>query len=110
MNIGSLLPHGPRRVFVMGERAVRREDATPEDIAQMASLTDALCVRSHRSRNDARRPLTAALAGICVGHIRTNSTRHNESNHPPPVGNASPGGRSARYDTGQTIHIFDGTI
>jgi len=31
MDIGSLLPHGPLRVFVMGERAVRREDATPED-------------------------------------------------------------------------------
>jgi len=106
MDIGSLLPHGSLRVFVMGERAVRREDATPEDIAQMVSLTDALCVRSAPRR----RPLTAALAGVCVRHIRTIGTRHNESNHPPPVGNTSLGRRSARYDTGQTIHIFDGTI
>jgi len=50
MNIGSLLPHGPRRVFVMGERAVRREDATPEDIAQMASLTDAPCASGRTDR------------------------------------------------------------
>jgi len=43
IDIGSLLPHSPLRVFVMGERAIRREDATAEDIARMASLTrDAL--------------------------------------------------------------------
>jgi N-acyl-D-aspartate/D-glutamate deacylase len=33
------LPHGPLRVYVMGERALRLEDATPGDIAQMRALT-----------------------------------------------------------------------
>jgi len=32
------LPHGPLRVYVMGERAANLEKATPEDIAQMAEL------------------------------------------------------------------------
>lgn len=33
------LPHGALRVYVMGERATRLEDATPEDIARMRELT-----------------------------------------------------------------------
>jgi N-acyl-D-aspartate/D-glutamate deacylase len=32
------LPHGPLRLFVMGERASRLEVATPDDIAQMRDL------------------------------------------------------------------------
>lgn len=32
------LPHAPLRVYVMGERALRLEDATPEDIATMRTL------------------------------------------------------------------------
>ncbi len=33
------LPHGPLRVYVMGERAVRREEATADDVAAMRVLT-----------------------------------------------------------------------
>lgn len=33
------LPHGPLRVYVMGERALRLEQATPADIAQMRAIT-----------------------------------------------------------------------
>ena len=39
MDLGAQLPHGALRVFVMGERAARLEEATPEDVAQMRALT-----------------------------------------------------------------------
>lgn len=38
IDCAALFPHGPLRVFVMGERAVNREAATPEDIEQMRSI------------------------------------------------------------------------
>ncbi len=43
VDIGAQVPHHPLRVYVMGERALRREAATPDDIAAMRALTaDAL--------------------------------------------------------------------
>jgi N-acyl-D-aspartate/D-glutamate deacylase len=39
MDLGSQLPHGALRVFVMGERAARLEEATPEEVAEMRRLT-----------------------------------------------------------------------
>src|SRR6266404_8715670 len=33
MDLGAQLPHGALRVFVMGERAARLEEATPEEVA-----------------------------------------------------------------------------
>jgi N-acyl-D-aspartate/D-glutamate deacylase len=38
VDIGSQLPHAALRVYVMGERGVRREPATQADIAHMAEL------------------------------------------------------------------------
>jgi N-acyl-D-aspartate/D-glutamate deacylase len=38
IDIGVLLPHSPLRVYVMGERALAREPATPEDRKQMRAL------------------------------------------------------------------------
>lgn len=38
IDVGALFPHGPLRVFVMGERAIAREPATEEDIASMREL------------------------------------------------------------------------
>ncbi|MHA1109142.1 MAG: N-acyl-D-amino-acid deacylase family protein, partial [Alphaproteobacteria bacterium] len=39
MDICSQMPHSALRVYVMGERAVRREEATADDIAEMRRLT-----------------------------------------------------------------------
>ena len=39
-DFGTFVPHVPIRVFVMGERGVRREPASRADIAQMATLLD----------------------------------------------------------------------
>lgn len=38
INICSLVPHAPVRVYVMGERALRLEPATEEDTAQMKAI------------------------------------------------------------------------
>ncbi len=38
MDLGTQVPHGSIRVYVMGERGARNEPATPEDIEQMAEL------------------------------------------------------------------------
>ena len=41
IDIAAQVPHSPVRVFVMGERGVKREPATPEDNAAMAALAAA---------------------------------------------------------------------
>src|SRR5262245_16042788 len=43
VDIGTQVPHGAVRAYVMGERGARNEPATPEDIEQMAAVVrDAL--------------------------------------------------------------------
>jgi N-acyl-D-amino-acid deacylase len=40
VDFGTFVPHVPIRVFVMGERGIRREPASPADIKQMAALVE----------------------------------------------------------------------
>ena len=39
MDVGAQLPQGAVRAYVMGERGIRNEAATAEDIERMASIT-----------------------------------------------------------------------
>lgn len=39
VDVASYLPHSALRVYVMGKRALDREEASPQDIAEMARLT-----------------------------------------------------------------------
>ena len=38
IDVAVLVPHSPLRAYVMGERGIERQDATPEDIAAMKAL------------------------------------------------------------------------
>ena len=40
IDVGAQMPHHALRVYVMGERAIRHEPATAEDIKVMAKLTE----------------------------------------------------------------------
>ncbi|MFC3172794.1 amidohydrolase family protein [Novosphingobium bradum] len=57
MDIGSNIAHAPLRVYVMGERALRHEAATPEDIEKMAALV--------------REAMAAGAVGFSNGRITT---------------------------------------
>jgi N-acyl-D-amino-acid deacylase len=61
IDVAALVPHGPVRVFVMGERGVQRESATPDDIAAM------------------RRVIGDALAAGAVGFSTSRTLVHRSS-------------------------------
>ena len=67
MDIATQVPHGALRLHVMGERGANREDATPEDIAEMGRL---------------------AVEGIAAGALGFSTSR--TSNHKTSTGDFTP--------------------
>ncbi len=65
VDIATQLPHSALRVFVMGERAIRRETATPEDVAAMATL--------------ARQAIEAGALGFSTSRSLLHRTKAGES-------------------------------
>ena len=82
MDIGVQIPHAPMRVYVMGQRGLDREPATPSDIAAMRKLTREAMVAgaigfstsrsiNHKSSNGEHTPSLQAeideMSGIAQG-------------------------------------------
>ena len=61
IDVAAYLPHNPLRVYVMGERGVRREEATAEDMARMRAIT------------------SEAIKAGALGFASTRSKYHNTS-------------------------------
>ena len=64
IDIGSQIPHCAVRCYVMGERAFRNEEATPEDIEQMADIV--------------RDGLKAGAVGFTTSRTKLHTTRDGE--------------------------------
>ncbi|HKK29548.1 MAG TPA: amidohydrolase family protein, partial [Alphaproteobacteria bacterium] len=78
IDVGAQMPHHPLRVYVMGERAINFEDATPDDIAEMRRLTEEALkagafgfttsrTESHRTTQGERVPARYAQAEELIG-------------------------------------------
>src|SRR3546814_14038556 len=51
IDVAAYVTHSPLRVYVMGERGLNREPATPDDMIRMQELVhEAMSVRSEESR------------------------------------------------------------
>ena len=61
IDIASMLPHMPLRVYAMGQRGADREPATPEDLARMYQLT--------------REAISAGAIGFSTTQLFTHRTR-----------------------------------
>ena len=96
INICAQAAHLPTRVYVMGDRALRREAATPDDIAEMRKITvEALrsgafgSAASHRFAQDAGRR-TGAVARRRRSRALPASARRSASPVPAPSASAEP--------------------
>ena len=78
IDVGAQLPHGAVRLFVMGERGARREDATADDIVAMGRIAGEAMeagaigfatsrTRNHRSSNGELTPTLTATADELAG-------------------------------------------
>lgn len=78
IDVAAQMPHHPLRVYVMGERAINFEDATPEDIEEMRRLTEEALkagafgfttsrTESHRTTKGERVPGRYAQADELIG-------------------------------------------
>lgn len=78
IDVAAQMPHHPLRVYVMGQRAIDFEDATPDDITEMRRLTEEALkagafgfttsrTESHRTMSGQRVPGRYAAADELIG-------------------------------------------
>jgi N-acyl-D-amino-acid deacylase len=66
VDIGTQVPHGPVRTYVMGERGAHNEPATPEDIAEMAKIVKEGIQAGALGFSTSRTLVHRAVDGECV--------------------------------------------
>ena len=85
IDIAAMIPHDPLRMYVMGDRAVFSEPATPDDIAEMRRLT--------------REALQAGAIGFATGRSDVHKTAD---------GDWTPSSESTRDELTGIASAFDG--
>jgi N-acyl-D-amino-acid deacylase len=66
VDIGTQVPHGAVRAYVMGERGARNEPATPEDVARMAAIVKEGIEAGALGFSTSRTLVHRAVDGECV--------------------------------------------
>src|SRR5581483_9846255 len=66
VDVAAQVPHGPVRAYVMGDRGYRNQDATPEDIDEMARLVGEAIDAGAVGFTTSRLLFHTALDGECV--------------------------------------------
>lgn len=85
IDIAAQVTHDPVRLYVMGDRALRREEATPEDVAAMATLV--------------RDGLEAGAIGFSTGRLDA---------HRMADGNQTPGSEAGAYEVIELAKTLQG--
>ena len=71
VDIASYIPHSALRVYVMGQRALDREHATPQDIAEMARLTREALKAGSIGFATSRNLQHVSIKGVPIPTVRT---------------------------------------
>ncbi len=66
MDVGALVGHGAVRAYVMGERGAANEEATPEDVRQMAALVEQAIRDGALGFSTSRTEIHASVEGVPV--------------------------------------------
>jgi len=66
LDVGGMIGHGPLRAYVMGDRGAANEPATPDEIAEMAALTEQALRAGALGFSTSRTPIHRSKSGELV--------------------------------------------